>query len=41
MAGLGVYARKTWKNFRDDSDRAKAEKKRKENDTHINKRIIR
>ena len=32
MAGLGVYARKTWKKFRDDSDRAKAEKKRKENE---------
>jgi len=32
MAGLGVYARKTWQKFRDDSDRAKAEKKRKENE---------
>jgi len=32
MAGLGVYARKTWQKFRDDADRAKAEKKRKENE---------
>ena len=32
MAGLGVYARKTWRKFRDDADRAKAEKKRKENE---------
>ena len=32
MAGLGVYARKTWEKYRDDADRAKAEKKRKENE---------
>ena len=33
MAGLGVYARKTWQKFRDDSDKAKSERKKKENES--------
>ena len=33
MAGLGVYARKTWQKFRDDSDKSKSERKKKENES--------
>ena len=32
MAGLGVYARKTWEKYRKDAEKAKAEKKKKENE---------
>jgi len=32
MAGLGVYARKTWEKYRKDAEKAKTEKKRKENE---------
>ena len=31
MAGLGVYARKTWEKYRKDADKAKANKRKEQN----------